>query len=75
MTSPDRKAKLTEAERRILLALAEAGEPLLCGSLGAIAGVSWRSRLFSRLNRLGLLSGYPFEITDAGRATLTEESR
>lgn len=61
---------MTIAERRILWALTAHG-PQFNGSLAVHADLVWNSRVFSKMERAGLIAGHPFEITEAGRQALT----
>lgn len=63
-------SRLTDAETRILRALNDSSEPLFNGNLAVDARVSWRSKLFARLENRGLIAGHPFKITPAGRAAI-----
>lgn len=60
-----------EAEQKILRALAKHG-PLYNGTLGAVTGLSWRSKVFKRMEVAGMIEGHPFALTSKGRTALGE---
>lgn len=62
---------MTTTERRALEAIDKYG-PQFNGSLAVHADVVWNSRVFHRMERKGWISGYPYDLTKAGRAALAE---
>lgn len=64
---------MTKAEQRVLEALEKYG-PLFNGSLASHADVVWNSRIFSRMQRAGLITGH-YEITEVGRVALAPHQR
>lgn len=64
-----------ERELDVLFALSKAPDGLYNGTLGAVTGLSYRSRVFARLRSRGLIEGHPYRITEAGSAFLAERER
>lgn len=68
---------MTPAEKRALEALRKYG-PMFNGSLASHANVVWNSRIFSRMEKAGLIvaeySHFPYKITSKGLATLESQA-
>jgi hypothetical protein len=63
---------LSRTQRMVLRTLDEAGEPLFNGTLGVRTGLRFNSEVFHSLVSRGLIKGHPYELTDAGRAAISQ---
>jgi hypothetical protein len=66
---------LSHTQIKVLRVLLQAGEPLFNGTLAARTGLRFNSEVFFGLEKLGLIEGHPYRLTDAGRVAVSSIDR